>query len=116
MASPRTRRLKTDYELLTRRFAGWPIIQIAATAGLPPEVYRFTYALKGLYVNPTGEILERDSHILEVNLSLDYPRRAPQCRMLTRSSIRISMMPLSVSVIFGLPPKVSTTLSSVLEG
>ena len=62
MASPRTRRLKTDYELLTRRFAGWPIIQIAATAGLPPEVYRFTYALTGLYVNPSGEILERDSH------------------------------------------------------
>ena len=83
MASPRTRRLKTDYERLTRRFAGWPIIQIVATAGLPPEVYRFTYALKGLYVNAAGEILERDSHTLEVNLSLDYPRRAPQCRMLT---------------------------------
>jgi len=30
-----------------------------------------------------GDVLERDSHILEVNLSLDYPRRAPQCRMLT---------------------------------
>jgi ubiquitin-protein ligase len=83
MASPRTRRLKTDYELLTRRFASWPIIQIVATAGLPPEVYRFNYALKGLYVNPSGEILERESHVLEVNLSLDYPRRAPQCRMLT---------------------------------
>ncbi|MES2221636.1 MAG: ubiquitin-conjugating enzyme E2 [Acidobacteriota bacterium] len=83
MASPRTRRLKTDYELLSRRFAGWPIIQIAATAGLPPEVYRFNYALKGLYVNPSGEILERELHVLEVNLSLDYPRRAPQCRMLT---------------------------------
>lgn len=83
MASPRTRRLKSDHELLTRRFATWPIIQITATAGLPPEVYRFSYALKGLYVNPSGEILERDSHILEVNLSLDYPRRAPQCRMLT---------------------------------
>ena len=83
MASPRTRRLKSDYELLTGRFASWPIIQITATAGLPPEVYRFSYALKGLYVNPDGEILERDSHVLEVNLSLDYPRRAPQCRMLT---------------------------------
>jgi ubiquitin-protein ligase len=83
MASPRTRRLKTDYELLTGRFASWPIIQITATAGLPPEVYRFTYALKGLYVSANGEILERDTHVLEVNLSLDYPRRAPQCRMLT---------------------------------
>lgn len=83
MASPRTRRLKIDHELLVRRFASWPVIQIAATAGLPPELYRFTYALKGLYVNAAGEILERDSHVLEVNLSLDYPRRAPQCRLLT---------------------------------
>jgi ubiquitin-protein ligase len=39
--------------------------------------------LKGLYVSPSGEILERDTHLLEVNLTLDYPRRAPQCRMLT---------------------------------
>jgi ubiquitin-protein ligase len=83
MASPRTRRLKTDYELLSRRFAHWPLIQVSASAGLPPEHYRFVYSLKGLYVDAAGEILERDSHVLEVNLSLDYPRRAPQCRMLT---------------------------------
>ena len=50
---------------------------------MPPEHYRFVYSLKGLYVDAAGEILERDSHVLEVNLSLDYPRRAPQCRMLT---------------------------------
>ena len=35
MASPRTRRLKIDYELLSRRFANWPVIQISASAGLP---------------------------------------------------------------------------------
>jgi len=72
-----------DYELLTRRFTNFPTIQITATAGMPPELYRFAYRLKGLYVTPAGEILERDTHVLEVNLSLDYPRRAPQCRMLT---------------------------------
>jgi ubiquitin-protein ligase len=83
MMSPRTRRLKVDYELLSGRFGNWPLIAISATAGLPPELYRFTYSLKGLYVNSAGEILERDSHVLEVSLSLDYPRRAPQCRMLT---------------------------------
>ena len=83
MASPRTRRLKVDYELLSKRFADWPVIRISATAGLPPEHYRFTYALKGLFVSTSGEILERDSHVLEINLSLEYPRRAPQCRMLT---------------------------------
>jgi ubiquitin-protein ligase len=83
MPSPRTRRLLLDHETLTRRLAGWPLVQITGTAGLPPEIYRFTYHLRGLYVSNTGEILERNIHVLEVNLSLGYPRRAPQCRMLT---------------------------------
>jgi ubiquitin-protein ligase len=60
-----------------------PWVEITGTAGMPPEIYRFTYKLKGLFVSPAGNILERGEHVLEVNLSLDYPRRAPQCRMLT---------------------------------
>lgn len=83
MISPRIRRLKLDYEILQRRFAGWPAVQIVGTAGIPPEIYRFAYNVRGLYVSASGEILERDTHVLEVNLSLGYPRRAPQCRMLT---------------------------------
>jgi ubiquitin-protein ligase len=72
-----------DQQSLTQRFQGWPLIQITETAGMPPEVYRIQYSIKGLYVSPDGQILERDSHMLEVNLTLGYPRRAPQCRMLT---------------------------------
>ena len=83
MISPRIRRLKHDYDNLVQRLNQWPLIQISGTAGMPPEVYRFTYSIKGLYVAASGEILERDMHVLEVNLSLGYPRRAPQCRMLT---------------------------------
>lgn len=83
MLSPRIRRLRLDYDQLQRRFLGWPLIQITGTAGMPPEVYRFVYHLKGLFVAPSGEIQERAMHHLEVNLSLGYPRRAPQCRMLT---------------------------------
>lgn len=83
MASPRTRRLKIDHDLLTARFRDWPVIQVTATAGMPPELYRIAYAVKGLYVTRGGDILDRGSHVLEINLSLDYPRRAPQCRMLT---------------------------------
>jgi ubiquitin-protein ligase len=82
MLSPRIRRLKLDYDTLIQRFANWPVIQISGTAGMPPEAYRITYQIKGLYVSPTGEIQERDTHQLEVNLSLGYPRRAPQCRMM----------------------------------
>jgi len=83
MPSPRTRRLLLDHQTLTARLSGWPLIQITGTAGMPPEIYRFTYNLRGLYVSANGEILERAIHVLEVNLSLGYPRRAPQCRMLT---------------------------------
>ena len=83
MLSPRVRRLKLDYELLTQRFSDWPLIQISGTAGLPPEVYRFTYRIRGLYVANNGDIVQRDEHVMEVNLSLGYPRRPPHCRMLT---------------------------------
>jgi ubiquitin-protein ligase len=83
MLSPRIRRLKLDHNSLLRRFDGWPLIRMVGTAGLPPELYRFQYLIRGLYVAADGAILERNDHLLEVNLSLGYPRRAPQCRMLT---------------------------------
>src|ERR1700688_2200856 len=83
MPSPRIRRLLLDEQTLEARLNNWSLIQITGKAGIPPEVYRFTYNIRGLFVSPSGEILERDQHVLEVNLSLGYPRRAPQCRMLT---------------------------------
>ena len=83
MPSPRTRRLILDEQMLERMLQDWSLIKITGKAGLPPEIYRFTYSLRGLYVSGSGEILERDTHVLEVNLTLGYPRRAPQCRMLT---------------------------------
>jgi ubiquitin-protein ligase len=83
MLSPRIRRLKLDYESLQHRFRDWPVVRMVGTAGMPPELYRFQYSLRGLYVAPDGSILERNEHLLEVNLTLGYPRRAPQCRMLT---------------------------------
>jgi ubiquitin-protein ligase len=81
--SPRIRRLKLDHEALFKRLNGWPLIRIVGTSGMPPELYRFQYFIRGLYVAPDGTILERNEHLLEVNLSLGYPRRAPQCRMLS---------------------------------
>jgi ubiquitin-protein ligase len=83
MVSPRIRRLNQDHERLQARFAEWPLIQLIGTAGMPPEYYRVTYAIRGLYVDPNGKILDRSEHVLEINLSLGYPRRAPQCRMIT---------------------------------
>src|SRR5438477_13169449 len=83
MPSPRIRRLLLDEQTLESHLRNWPLIQITGKAGIPPEVYRFTYNIRGLFVSPSGEILERDQHVLVVRLSLGYPRRALQCRMLT---------------------------------
>ncbi len=83
MLSPRIRRLKLDHDSLVKRLSGWPLIRMIGIAGMPPELYRFQYLIRGLYVAPDGAILERNDHIMEVNLSMGYPRRAPQCRMLT---------------------------------
>jgi DNA-directed RNA polymerase subunit RPC12/RpoP len=46
-------------------------------------MYRIWYNIKGLYAATDGRILERDNHVLEVRLGLEYPRRAPQLRLLT---------------------------------
>src|SRR5436190_10920831 len=83
MPSPRTRRLILDEQLLQSLLQDWPLVKVTGKAGIPPEIYRFTYNIRGLYVSGSGEILERDTHVLEVNLTLGYPRRAPQCRMLS---------------------------------
>ena len=72
-----------DHENLQKRFAQWPTVRITQASGMPPEHYQFEYKVKGLYVDDSGEILERPHHVLEVNLSLGYPRRAPHCKMLT---------------------------------
>lgn len=83
MSSPRVRRLALDYENLVARLSNWPLIRLVAQHGQPPEHYRFEFSVNGLCVAPGGEIVERNEHLVEVNLSLGYPRRAPQCRILT---------------------------------
>ena len=83
MSSPRLRRLRLDQERLETRFRNWSPIQVTGHAGIPPEQYRVTYHLKGLFLSPDGRVFERDEHVAEINLSLGYPRRAPQCKMLT---------------------------------
>jgi len=65
------------------RFRDWPTIRITGVVGDPPEQYEVTYNITGLWETPNGEKAERTLHIVEINLSLGYPRRAPQCKMLT---------------------------------
>ena len=50
--------------------------------GMPPELYRSKDSVRGL-LPPTALFRNANDHLPAVNLSLGYPRRAPQCRMLT---------------------------------
>ena len=83
MASPRARRLQSDYEKVSNRLQSWELGRIDQVEGMPPDLYRICYNIKGLYLDPDGNILERKEHLLEINLSLEYPRRAPQLKLLT---------------------------------
>lgn len=83
LMSPRLRRLMLDHERLQRRFGDWPLIRIEEAAGTPPERYRFEFLVTGLETSGAGSIQERNHHLVEIQLSLGYPRRMPQCKILT---------------------------------
>lgn len=79
----RTKRLRADYEKIKKGLRHHPVISIEGVSGKPPERYRISYSLRSLAENAEGELVERHEHTAEVYLTLAYPRRAPQCRMLT---------------------------------
>lgn len=83
MSNPRLRRLQLDQERLEARFRDSAKIRVVGVSGVPAEKYEIAYYVRGLCTTPAGDIFERAEHLLEVKLSLNYPRRAPQCKMLT---------------------------------
>ena len=81
----RLRRLTADAEQMSAAFAGSDRIRVVSAAGSPPEVYQVEYHIKGLE-RPNKRKLEpvpRDRHLVEIQLTADYPRVSPACRMLT---------------------------------
>lgn len=80
--SVRLKRLSADEALVRSTFASHPHIRIVDAIGDPPERYRIEYHVRGLVV-VDGLVTEKESHLVEVFLTLAYPRQAPQCRMLT---------------------------------
>ncbi len=78
----RQRRLVADYQMVTAAFADHPYIRLVEAAGEPPERYKFQYRVRGLVVQ-NDQVVPKDDHLVEVFLTLAYPRQAPQCRMLT---------------------------------
>ena len=80
----RVRRLRADAEQMSRAFKDFPLINVRAATGDPPDRYILEYRVHGLEKFPgRKEPVRRDTHEVEICLGPDYPRLAPQCKMLT---------------------------------
>ncbi len=80
---PRTRRLVADAETVRSAFKSFPLIRIHQAVGNPPELYRIIYNVRGLARGQDGKPIYREGHVVEIQLTRDYPRQSPKCRMLT---------------------------------
>ena len=114
MASPRTRRLKIDYEQLSRRSTNWPVIQVSASAGLPPNT-TLCLLTQGIVCGTAsaGKFWSGLWHVLEVEpiARLSAPCAAIRLYMLTPVFHPTLTIPPCVLAIFGRRPRDSTTLS-----
>ena len=80
----RTRRLLVDAEQMSRAFSqGGGPIRVKSAVGDPPEVYQVEYQVKGLQKGWLGKPKPRTEHLVEIQLTSEYPRVSPMCKMLT---------------------------------
>lgn len=80
--NPRIRRLQADAQQMARSFhPTHPFIRIQEARGTPPESYVLQMNITGLVPSTNGGIVVGNSHLVEVFLPVDYPRRQPLCRM-----------------------------------
>lgn len=80
----RTRRLIAESKQMLETFKDFPLIQVKSTTGDPPEIYQVEYKIRGLARGGwRNKPKPRELHRVEIQLTSDYPRLAPQCKMLT---------------------------------
>ena len=78
----RARRLMADAKQMGAAFANFPLIRIRSTTGEPPEVYQIEFHVRSLDRGKKNPV-PREQHLVEIQLTADYPRLGPKCRMLT---------------------------------
>ena len=78
----RTRRLLADAKEMSIAFVDSTLISVQPTLGDPPEVYQIDYRVRSLG-RGKREPVPREQHRVEIQLTSDYPRLGPKCRMLT---------------------------------
>lgn len=80
---PRTRRLFADADQVRKAFPSFPLIRIRSISGDPPELYQLEYRVRGLARGQDSQPVIRDNHVVEIQLTRDYPRQSPKCKILT---------------------------------
>ncbi len=79
----RTRRLRADAESMNTAFKNSPFIRVQPGVGDPPEAYRVQYSIDSLEPGPDGKPVPRNVHDIEIQLTSEYPRLSPKCKILT---------------------------------
>jgi ubiquitin-protein ligase len=79
----RIRRLIADAAQMKKAFVASEMIQVQPQAGDPPDAYKIRYRVAGLARGEKGQPVARVDHEVEIQLTHDYPRLSPLCRMLT---------------------------------
>jgi ubiquitin-protein ligase len=79
----RLKRLIAESQQVMRTFANFDLIRVRPAEGNPPDKYLIEYRIGGLDRGPKNQPIPRDQHVVEIQLTHDYPRLAPKCRMLT---------------------------------
>jgi ubiquitin-protein ligase len=72
-----------DAEQVQRAFEGFSPINVRMADGNPPENYQIEYHVRGLERGPYDTPVYRDHHLVEIQLTREYPRQSPKCKMLT---------------------------------
>jgi ubiquitin-protein ligase len=79
----RTRRLRADAEAMATAFGNFPAIRVTPLAGNPPEAYRVQYTIDSLKPGDDEKPVPSNHHEIEIQLTSDYPRLSPKCKILT---------------------------------
>ncbi|MDB5321603.1 MAG: hypothetical protein JWN40_3234 [Phycisphaerales bacterium] len=80
----RTRRLMADAQHVGEAFKDSSMIRVLETEGNPPDLYRIEYHVESLEPTENPERpAPRNVHQVEIQLTGEYPRVSPQCKMLT---------------------------------
>jgi ubiquitin-protein ligase len=79
----RLRRLTADAQQMAAAFQNFDSIKIKPFITDAPETYQIEYTVNSLERDPKGKPIPRSQHVVEIQLTNDYPRLSPKCKMLT---------------------------------